>query len=223
MRLRNESGFTLIELLVTVALFSVLAVGFYQVLFSGTAGSQTARSVVTISQEARLGFNRMVRDTREGDTLGCLPPADPCPTSTLYNVKVDFNGDGSYDNPNAEGDYESLTFAFDAAAKTITINGETLIGGVEQIPGQPVFSYSSHRLEYDWLGDGVTTWEDLDAAPSHGVIGVGNNNRATTTGPDIGELSFISYVSYSFTVSSDDRTSTFYSRAQLRNNRGETE
>lgn len=217
MKFENDSGFTLIELLVTLGLFSVLATGFYQVLFSGMAGSQTARSVVEISQEARLGFNRMVRDTREGDTLGCLPPADPCPASTSYNVKVNFNGDASYQNPNSQGDYESLTFAFNAAANTITINGETLIGGVEQIPGQDVFSYSSHRLEYDWNGDGVTTWQELDDAPNHGVIGVGNNNRATTSGPDAAEIGLVSYVSYAFNVRSDDRVSAFYARAQLRN------
>lgn len=218
---RDEEGFTLVEVLVTMTLFGVLAVGFYQVLFSGQAGSTTTRSVVKISQEARLGFNRMIRDTREADSFRCAPPTYPCPTSTSYNVVVDFDGNGQYQNPpaNTQGFYEDLVFAYDAAGKRITINGETLIAGVEPIPGQEIFVYSSHRLEFDWNADGITTWQELDDAPNHGIVGVGNNNRATTSGPDVGELSHISYVTYSFRVGSGTRTSDFYARSQLRNRR----
>lgn len=218
---RGEAGFTLVEVLVTMTLFSVLAVGFYQVLISGNAGSRASRAVVQISQEARLGINRLIRDTREADSFRCAPPTYACPTSTSYNVVVDFDGNGLYQNPpdNTKGFYEDLIFAFDAAGKRITINGDTLIGGVEQIPGRDIFTYSSHRLEYDWDGDGITTWQELDDAPNHGVVGVGNNNRATTSGPDVGELSFVSYVTYSFRVTSGTRTSDFHARAQLRNRR----
>lgn len=218
---RQEGGFTLVEVLVTMTLFSVLAVGFYQVLISGNAGSRASRAVVQISQEARLGINRLIRDTREAGSFRCAPPTSPCPTSTSYNVVVDFDGNGQYQNPpdNTKGFYEDLIFAYDAVGKRITINGDTLIGGVGQIPGKDVFSYASHRLEYDWNGDGITTWQELDDAPNHGIVGVGNNNRATTTGPDVGELSLISYVTYSFRVSSGTRSSDFEARAQLRNRR----
>jgi prepilin-type N-terminal cleavage/methylation domain-containing protein len=148
----DDAGFTLVELLIGVFLLLVAAVGFYSVMFSGTRSTDTTQSVVRISEEARLGFNRMVRDTREADSIVHASPAQ-------YRVLIDFDGDGSYDNPNADGDYEDLTFSFNAGEKTITLNGELLIAGVEQIAGEDVFTFTSNLLQYDWSGDGVTSWQ----------------------------------------------------------------
>jgi hypothetical protein len=78
-----------------------------------------------------------------------------------------------------------------------------------------VFTYVSDRLEYDWDGDGVTTWRELDEAPTRGVIGVGNNNGVL----DDAELPFVSSVGFSFDVQNGDASKTFYATAQLRNQR----
>lgn len=215
-RSRAEEGFTLIELLVTMALFSVLAVGFYQVLFSNARGSDTSRAVVKISEEARLGLNRMIRDTREG-TLWCTTYDDSsttaCPTSTSYSVRIDFNSDGDFDNPNAVGDYEKLTFAYDSTRRVITLNGEVLAAGVTPLSGKDMFTYTSNRLEYDADNDGVTTWQELDAT---GLPGVGDKDGILDGDP---ELRHVSNIDYAFNVASRDRTTVFYSHAQLRNTR----
>lgn len=207
-RMRDESGVTLIEVLVSITLFAIVTVGFYQVLFSGATGADTAQRLATIAEEARLGFNRMIRDTREASVL-------EAPTTTGYRIKIDFNQDGEYENPNSLGDYEDLTFTYDAAAEEIRLNGETLISGVEPIPGKPIFNYASNFLEYDWNGDGVTSWEEVDEAVTHGVTGVGNNNDSI----DGTEDRLISSVSFAFQVSVEDRSSQFYSEAQIRNRR----
>lgn len=215
MRLDREEGFTLIELLVAIGLFAIVSVAFYTAMFSGVQGGNTTRSVVQISAEARNGFNRMVRDTREAQRL-----LDA--TATSYNVRVDFNGDGNYDNPTAPnpgatppyagGDFENLTFRYDASDGTIRLNDQVLMAGVRPINGE-VFGYSSNILEYDWNGDGVTEWRELDVAPTRGVSGVGNNNGVL----DSAEWPFISSVHYSIRVTEGERTSDFFTEAELRN------
>jgi prepilin-type N-terminal cleavage/methylation domain-containing protein len=208
-RLRaDESGMTLIEILVSLSLFAIVTVGFYQVLFSGTNGADTAQRVTRVSQEARLGFNRIVRDTREASSL-----SNPSPTS--YNVRIDFNSDGLFQNPNSTGDYENLTFTYSATEREVRLNGQTLIAGVQPIGSRPIFDYGSNRLEYDWDRNGVTEWQEIDATPAHGVSGIGNNNGLL----DGNEPDLLSSVIFSFRVTVDDRQSDFFSEAQIRNRR----
>lgn len=211
-------------MLVALGLFSVASIGFYSVMFSGSRSTDTTESVVRTSEEARLGFNRLVRDTREGDVLGCSA-VDPCPSATSFNVKVDFDGidsDGNgvpYENPNPNGDYEDLVFSYRASDATLRINGEVLMRGVEPIAGKPLFTYSSNLLEYDWNGDGTTSWQELDEAEGRGVTGIGNGNRSTTSGPDAGEVRYISSVGFALQVRDGSQVTRFYSEAQLRNKR----
>lgn len=207
-RTKSEDGFTLIEILVAIGLFSAISIAFYQVLFASQRHSDTSTSIANVSEEARLGFNRMIRDTREGDLI---EEAEP----TGFNVKVDFDRDGNYDNPNAVGDYEDLTFTYIADDELIILNGEVLVRGVQKIVGQDVFSYSSNFLEYDWNADGVTTWQELDQAAAHGVVDVGNSNGQL----DDGEYPFISSVGFAFRVVQEDRSAEFYGEAQVRNRR----
>ena len=204
----NESGFTLIEMLITFFILSIITTVFMQAAFSGIRGSDTARSVTRVTQEARLGLNRMIRDTREA-TL--LEDAD----ADGYTVKIDFDSNGSYDNPNSAGDTEVLTYAYDSGSDQITLNGELLVNGAREIVSKDMFSYSSNFLTYDWNADGVTTVAELDDAPIHGVTGVGNNNDTL----DYPELSFVSNVLFNFRVVLDDHSERFYGGAQLRNRR----
>jgi type II secretory pathway pseudopilin PulG len=198
---------TLIEILVSLSLFMIVSVGFYQVLFSGSNGAQTAKKITQVAQEARLGFNRMIRDVREATALHD-------PSATSFHVQIDFDGDGTITTggPNATGDYEDLTFTYDAGVDEIRLNGETLIAGVEPIGGRPVFDYASNFLEYDDDENGVASWQEIDAA---GIPGVGNSNGLL----DGNEDDFISSVIFSFSVAVDDRSSEFFSEAQIRNRR----
>lgn len=190
---RDERGFTLVETLTAMLVFSLVATGFYSVMLSGVRSSDVAESVTRVSEEARLGFNRMVRDTRQGGYLASA-------SNTSYTVKVDFDNDGDYD-----GSDETLTFAYDDGR--ITLNDVLLMDGIEPVSGKPVFSYSSNLLQYDWDGNGVTTRAELDAAASHGVTALGD------------PTAYLSSVSYALQVTSGDQSTTFFHEAQLRNKR----
>jgi len=226
MKMHDERGFTMAEFLVVILLVSIITIGFYQVMLSGDRGSDTSRAVVNISEEARLGFNRLVRDTREAVEIRCPSGfGTPCITPTSYTVHVDFNGDGTAfyqtgaaQNPNSDGDYELLTFSL--SGDRVLVNGQTLIRGVECVtdPVPPntcdVFRYASNKLEYDWDANGVTTWREIDAAgPSHGLT-IGDQDGQIDT---LSELRQITSVLFSFEVTAEDRSTVFYAEAQLRN------
>jgi type II secretory pathway pseudopilin PulG len=199
---RSEDGITLVETLVATLLIAIVTTSFYTVMFSATGGSEKSRDITRVSEEARSGLNRLIRDTREADSIASV-------AGNSYNVKIDFNGDGAHENPNSLGDFEDLTFSYDSATKTIRLNNEVLIAAVERVEGRPIFSYSSNFLEYDWDGDGVTTLAELEDAGAHGVTSI-----ATGT-----EESYLSGVSFEFQVQSGDSTTEFYGEAQLRNRR----
>jgi prepilin-type N-terminal cleavage/methylation domain-containing protein len=235
----QEHGFTLVETLVAMLLFSILSVGFYQVMFSGVQGGETTGDIARISEEARIGLNRILRDTRE--TGGhCFSGASPTcglvtASPTSYSIEVDFNNNRVVDY----ADNEYLRYTFDAANNAITIASldntgavlsgpEVLITGVSAIPGRDVFDYSSNYLEYDWMDqnqtantpDGVTEWQEIDRPPL-GVNGVGDRDG---TLDDLGddnprEIFFISEINISFRVSSGSRRTEFFNQASLRNRR----
>jgi prepilin-type N-terminal cleavage/methylation domain-containing protein len=212
---RGQEGFTLIELLVGILLLAIVSIAFYMSLFAASRAGDTSRAVTKVSEEARLGFSRMVRDTRQGRELVAA-------SDTSYTVEVDFDGDGvikrPYDTMKSQDDYEVLTFAFNQSAETVTLNEEVLMRRVRcvEVSGvcKPVFDYTSNRLQYDWPPqDGTATWEELDEAPVHGVIGVGNNNGVL----DSAELPFISNVTFELMVLENDASTEFIAEAQLRN------
>jgi len=211
----SEAGYTLTEILVAVLLLSIVSMTFYQVLFSAARGSDTSRNVVRVSEEARLGFSRMVRDTREGEAL-------IGPSATSFKVETDFNANGVIEpNPlDPIGNYESLTYTFNESGSgngTISVsNGvktEVLMRGVDCVRNaddscKPVFSYASSRLEYDTNADGIASAADLDDDPA-----IGNNNSVL----DGQEVDFVDTVSFALVVKVDDSNTTFSTTAQLRN------
>jgi prepilin-type N-terminal cleavage/methylation domain-containing protein len=197
----GQAGFTLVELLVAMAIFAVVSTSVYAVVFATVRASNTSENVVRISEEARAGLNRMVRETREGQLFSVLE-------EDRYRVRIDFDRDGSYENPNENGDYEDLQFRYDSTDDEILLNGETLVAGVTPIPGTPIFSYTSSDLTYDFDGDGVTTKAELDAAASKGYQGV-----------DSADTELYTNVEFAMRVTSDNRTTMFRTQAQLRNRR----
>jgi type II secretory pathway pseudopilin PulG len=202
--MKNEKGMTLVETMVAALLFVIIITTLYSLVFSGVRGSDTSTDVSRISEEARLGFSRLVRDAREAQFIADTP----APTSTSFTVKVDFNGDG--DTVDAD---ETETFVFNPATGEVTLNGELLMEGVEQVAGKDVFSYSSNELQFDTNPvDGVATWQEVDNSP--GLAG-GNENGVL----DDGELPHMTNISFTMRVNVADRSTVFIGEAQLRNAR----
>ena len=224
LRTSDNAGFTIIEMLVAVTLFGIMSTGVYQVLIAQTGGADTTRSLGKVADEARLGFNRMVRDVREADAITWVSGPE-----NQFTINVNFNDDAYYQNPNAQDDDEVLTYTFDSTAGTISLcnalehsactpaTSEVLMAGVGLIPGKQPFTFTSTKLEYDWgVPYGTTSWQELDEASdpaTHNVVGVGNNNDAF----DNGEWPFITTVAFALRLTHDGNSTDFYSTVQMRN------
>ncbi len=218
--MNSARGYTLVEVLVTLGLLAIASVGFYSVLFSGSEGSERAQSIARVAESARAGLNRMVRDTREGKRISATASASLAqPYINSYTVEVDFDQNGTIapvGTTNTQGDFEVLTYEF--AEGAITLNGDILISGVQPLPGNNgIFGVSSNKLAYDWNGDGITTWPELDVASSssRGIVGVGDNNGLLS----VGEWPHLNYVTYALRLSRNGSSEDFYSQAELRNGR----
>lgn len=230
MSLGEDRGYTMVELLVGIALFSVVATGFMAVLFSVARGTESTTSSVRISEEARLGLQRLVRDTREAGWIQ-LASTDPAATHNSFTVKIDFNADGSFTNPaagTAQGNYEVVTYTYDSATARITVTApglgtETLVRGVDCVRDtngvckSDVFSFTSNRLEYDWNQDGVTTLAEINATacPPNNLTTLDSCNASLVDQ----ELAVVTNLNVAVGVTTGGRSSDYYAEAQLRNRR----
>lgn len=210
---------TLVELMIAIAVFGVVSVAAYQMLAGQAKGADATRSLARVSDSARLGFNRMVRDVREADLVSNVTwnPSSP-PATSSFTVKVNYDGDGTYETG------EILTYSYDPAAATVSLclsnsagtcsgTPEVFMEGVSAIPGHQVFDYASNNLEWDWNGDGTTTWEEVDDAVSRGIPGVGDDD-GRLDGPEIPHLTKIHF---SLQLTAGDLQGSFVTTAQLRN------
>lgn len=223
----EEGGYSLVEVLVSVVLFSVVSIGFTQVMLSGARGTDITRRNVRVSEEGRLGLNRIVRDVREASWLS-LPGTDPAGVYTSFTIKTDYNGDGVFANSAgaaaAESNYEVVTYAYDAATKRITVTAagfppETLLAGIEPVGTKPVFSFTSNRLEYDWSGDGVTTMTEVNQlACIQGGYNLSLDSACNSTLTDK-ELANLTNFALAVEINSAGADTEYFAEAQLRNRR----
>jgi hypothetical protein len=192
-----------------------VSAGVFGVLFSATRSSEATRRIAGVSEQARLGLNRIVRDTREGSSIDSVA-AD----LNTFEVHVDFDGNNvitPLPATNSLGDVEELTYTFDPASKTLRLNGEILVKGVECVRDSannclPAFSFGSNRLEFDTDKNGVTSWQELDLADP--TYGVGNGDAQLNF-----ELALVSNVAFALRVQDGTVKRDFYAEAQLRNQR----
>ena len=227
---RGEGGFTIVEVLVALSMFSLIAAGFMSVMFAVARGTDSTAAHVRVSEEARLGLNRMIRDTREAGWIS-LSSSSATATHDSFTVKIDYNGDGAYANPasgTAQGSYEIVTYAYDDAGDRITVTAdgvgtETLVRGIDCIRDassnctSSVFSFTSNRLEYDWDLDGVTTLEEINdtACAPNNLTTLDNCNAALVDA----ELANITSVNFALSLGTGARKTPYYGEAQLRNRR----
>lgn len=240
-RREAEAGFTLVELLIGGTLLLVV---MSIALTAVTQFAETGRRVRTdhnLNEEARNSLNRIAREIRQASKLTYVVNPDgiynPNAVTTL-SLEADFNGDGctgpqsvcsgtdDVNNP------EVISYCFDPQATGthkgnlwLIRQGLTAAPANCQISGAlPILagnvdgfklSYRSDLYRFDTApSDGVTTWQELDAAPApygDGVASDGNINTAALKG--------ITSVTVELLMRSGSRTQTYHTQIELRNAR----
>ena len=243
----QEEGFSLVEVMIGMLLLSILSIGFYQVMFSTVRGSNSAADVAQSAEEARLGFNRMIRDTREATHLVSASGTD-------YRIWVDFDGDGCVDAGTAyvkpagtsvcvnggSSDFEYLRYAFAGDEITLEALAGPATGAAATCAPMPEASATCGLGPTDstlaagtvteTLASGVSTiggapvfkyssnFLEFDDSPANGETTVTELGDGDNDLEGL-ELDYISDVNYAFSVSIGGNSRRFYGQAQIRNRR----
>ena len=191
---RQDAGMTLIELLVASSLLLVLMAVSFTTLLGVKDGAERARTQHDLNEEGRNALNRMVRDLRQAAEITWAEnpdgPAYDATALTAVSLRADFNRDGCAGNapvcPGTDNanNPESLTYCFDPQGTAANRTYLWLIpqeltaspadcdfgGSLPILAGNvALFSVEYRSNEYrfdDQVPIGVTTWQELDAAPA---------------------------------------------------------
>lgn len=240
-RRQADDGYTLVELLIGG---SLLLVVMSIALSSVTQFAETGRRVRTdhnLNEEARNSLNRISREVRQASKITYVVNPDGTfnpDAVTALSLEADFNGDGcTGDQAECPGtddlnNPEEISYCFDPQATGANKGNLWLIRqGLDappancQVPGAlPILagnvagfklSYRSNLYRFDAPpGDGVTTWQELDAAPppfGDGSVSDGDINTAARNG--------ITSIAIELKMGSGDRNQTYHTQIELRNAR----
>ena len=215
-RSSGQAGFTIVELAVAMVILGILASSLSTTMIGSRKTAETVRQVNNLNEEARLALNRISRELRQAKEISAVG-SDP---SKGVTFGVDFNGNGVIDSSTA--DPERLTYTYDPATKRILLSAADTSGTTVTQPilsgevSEFALSYRSSRYEYDCNGDGITTWQELDAgcpAATPPVLPLGNANGVL----DVGEVPFIDAIVLDFSVLDGARKQNYRTQIDLRN------
>ena len=145
----RQAGFTLIEIMVTLSIFVVVMTGIFSFLWGVTHDWRTGKQAADVTQNARLGLNRMSRELMQASQVTVANP-------TNVSFAVNF-GDG----------WQTITYAYQPASdggpgtiwrsSTVAPGQVTLINGVDHVQ----FSYYGNDFRCDANGDGVVDYSEI--------------------------------------------------------------
>jgi prepilin-type N-terminal cleavage/methylation domain-containing protein len=218
-----DRGMTLIEVLVAMALFAVLGSLLLGLALSTSAATQSTRNSTTVTEEARAALERMSRELRQSRGIDEVElPEDPANDPISFTFWTDFDGDGF--RTGSASDPEVMKYTWNPITHRLYLSAPTVSPDALPVLAAKVTSFDlelrSSEWQYDTNGDGVTTWQELDAAGSpsgtcHGVPAVdpvGNCNDE----PDQ-ELASVDFVSMTLVVRDGNGGQTYTAQVDLRN------
>ena len=211
----RDAGLSLVEVLVGIGLFATLGALLLGLALSTGKVTTDTRALANVSEESRLAIERMTRELRQSNGLTAVEL--PASSSTALTFWTDFNGNEAPDLNAA--DPEVITYRWDPVTRMLTLTANDATGTAVTRPvlaaqvSRFTVDLQSSKWQYDTpvngATDGVTTWQELDAAAP--PIGNGNGR------PDGQELANLDLVQISMTVLDGARAQTYNTRVDLRN------
>ncbi len=219
----GDSGFGLVEMLVSMTIFAVLMGMVTGAVLANARAVDNVKQLDDVNEEARLALLRMERELRQAQvidaaslfTSGAYGTAG---YATSVTFSDDFNGDGVIEPRSV--DPETLTYRYSANASgngqiQLTADDASGTAIVRPILSAHVSDFHielrSSLYACDTNGDGVTTWQELDASTLAACPHPNNN------GLDANELNAIDSVVIAFTVFEGTHKQTYATQVNLRN------
>lgn len=212
-RAARDSGVSLVEVLVGMGLFGVLSTVLLGFVISTSRVTEDTRNLSAVNEESRLAMERLTRELRQANKVLShqLPAAPGDPTGLTF--WTDFNGNRTQDL--SATDPEVLTYRWDPTQNRLTLTANDPTGAAvtrpvlaSNVSAFDIDLYSS-LWEYDADADGMTSWQELDAAGPP----VGDNDGA----PDTIELDLVDLVTITMTVLDGPHKQTYRTEVDLRN------
>lgn len=206
-----QDGFTLIETLVAMTLFLMLSTALLTMVLAVDRAVTASQQFTNMNEQARVAIERLSREMRQAtEVRSAALPATPGGDAAI-TFGVDFNGNNLIED--SVVDPEVITYRYDATRErlTLTANDEDGVAQTRPILSEQVTAFElelrSSLWQNDANGDGVTTWQELDASPA------GNHNNTL----DAAELRHIDLVAFTLTVMDGPHKQTYQSLVGLRN------
>lgn len=237
LRSGGDQGLTLVEMLIVLVMLGLLGSLFTAIVTSSQRSAKNTQQQTDINEEARLAINRMARELRQATGITAVQNPDGSSFSstavTSLTFTADFDGDGCINgvaptpSPTpaptclaaSSSTPEQLSYCYDPAAQRLMLIPGPIVGSTcNQTGALPIlaanvtslkFSYRSNDYLYDTSGDGITTWQELDAADP--PVGDYDNNINT------GELPRIDSVVIDVALLEGSHRQTYQTQVDLRN------
>lgn len=208
----RDAGLSLIEVLVAMGLFGMLGTLLLGLAIATQAVTDDTRDRTGVAEEARTAMERLSRELRQASAVDhVVLPATPGAGATSFTFWSDFDGDGH--RSTSAVDPEVLTYCWNPETDRLTLTDQTSCADAQPVLAAKVTSFvvdlESSEWAYDANGNGITTWQELDA---HGSP-VGNGDGL----PDATELAHIDLVGVTMTVADGAGSQTYHTRIDLRN------
>lgn len=152
---KEDQGFTLIEMLVSISILTVIMAGMFSFLWGASKHWSTAQNTAEVTENARLGLNRMTRELKQATKVTTAQ------TGSVPKLSFNVNfGTGA----------ESITYGFTPGdtghpgsmwRSTSTDPGQqvTLVNDVQSMQ----FTYYGNDYKCDTDPDGIVFWSELQA------------------------------------------------------------
>ena len=177
---KEDQGFSLIEMLVSISILTVIMAGMFSFLWGASKHWNTAQSSAGVTDNARLGLNRMTRELKQATNVTTAQ-------TNQLSFRVNF-GTGA----------ETITYGFTPGYTghpgsiwrgTSTASGQqvTLVNDVRSMQ----FSYYGNDYKCDTgIADGIVTWSELQACSASPASKIARVDISLTlaTGSENGQI-----------------------------------
>lgn len=147
--LRSGDGFTLIELLISILILSVIMTAIFSFLWGVTRYWKSGQNAADVTENARLGLNRMTRELKQGSLVSFAG-------SNQVTFTVNFgmgNETVTYGFTSGSGGEPGLVWRTSGTGPQVS-----LIENVDTVQ----FTYYGNDYRCDTVRDGLVKKEELD-------------------------------------------------------------